>query len=145
MKLLGSVIFVLILTGCASTHSVSFSPSQEYAVAVQSTWFDAVRTDNNDTTLFSEGQAIGFIRIEPIPSDFDSPKDFLETLRSASESDTVTTRPLNVSKGFNGFSAKNQNYLTGYLATDNKTDEILVLSFPEGKFEKIAETVSSGI
>lgn len=145
MKLLGSIIFALIFTGCASTHSVSFSPSQEYVVAIQSTWFDAVRTDNNDTTLFREGKAIGFIRIEPIPSDFDSPKDFLETLRSASESETVKTRTLNVSKGFSGFSAKNQNHLTGYLATDNKTDKILVISFPEGKFSEIAETVSSSI
>ena len=66
MKLPGSLIVALFLTGCASTQSISFSPSQDYAVSVSSNLFDAVRIDNNDITLFNDGKALGFIRVEPV-------------------------------------------------------------------------------
>lgn len=145
MKVFGSIILALIVAGCASTQSISFSPSQDYSVAVQSALFDAVRMDVNDTTLFRDGKAIGFIRIEPVPTDVASTTDFLEMLRAASESETVRTSPLNLSNGFTGFGVKNQDYITGYLATDDNTDAILIISFTEDKFEEIAESISSGI
>lgn len=145
MKLLGSIVAALILTGCASTQSVSFSPSQEYAVSIQSELFDAVRSDKNDITLFSNGKAIGFIRTEPVPEDVTSTSGFLKTLRSASESETVKTRELNFPPGFTGFAAKYRKYLTGYLASNDNPDLILIISFPDDRFDEIAETISSGI
>lgn len=145
MKLLGSIIVALILTGCASTQSISFSPSQDYAVTVESALFDSVRTEPNDTTLFDEGKALGFIRTEQVPTDVASTTAFLKTLRKASESETVKARPLNFSDGFTGFSVKNRDYVTGYLATKDDASTILVISFPEEEFDEIAESISSGI
>lgn len=145
MKLLGLIIVALILTGCASTRSISFSPSQDYAVTVESALFDSVRTEPNDTTLFNEGKAIGFIRTEPVPTDVASTEAFLETLRKASESETVKTRPLHFSGKFTGFAVINRDYFTGYLATKEDANTILVISFPEDEFDEIAESISSGI
>jgi hypothetical protein len=50
-----------------------------------------------------------------------------------------------MSSGFSGFSAKNREYLTGYLLRDNNPDSILVISFPEDEFDEIAATISPGI
>jgi hypothetical protein len=145
MKFIGFAILALVLTGCASTHFVSFSPSPDYAVSVQAALFDAVRTDTNDATLFRNGKTIGFIKIEPVPTGAISASEFLETLESATESENLSTRPLNMSSGFSGFSAKNREYLTGYLLRDNNPYSILVISFPEDEFDEIAATISPGI
>ena len=145
LELVATVILILILSGCASTQPISFSPSQDYAVSVQSSLFDAVRIDENDTSLFRNGKAIGFIRVEPVPEDVASTSDFLSKLRSDSESETVETKSLSFSSGFRGFSAKYRNYLTGYLFSAENPDSILVFSFPEDEFDQIAETVSPGI
>jgi hypothetical protein len=145
MKVLASIVLAFALAGCASTQSVSFSPSKDYAVSIRSELFDAVRIDKNDVTLFRDGKAIGYLRVEPIPADVASSPDILKTLRSASESETVKTQALNVSSGFTGFSAKVREYLTGYLMNDDSPDTILIISFPEGEFDEISRTVSSGI
>lgn len=145
MRLIGIAMLVLILSGCASGQLISFSPSQDYAVSIQSSLFDAVRTDENDTSLFRNGKIIGFIRIEPVPKDVSSISNFINKLRTNSESEVVETRPLNFSSGFTGFSAKYQNYLTGYLFSEENPNSILILSFPEAEFDKIARTISPGI
>jgi len=145
MKIIGSIILVLILSGCASTQSISFSPSQGYAVSVQSSLFDAVRIDENDTSFFRNGKAIGFIRVEPIPESISSTSNYLSKLRSDSESEAVKTKPLSFSSGFTGFAAKYRNYLTGYLFSEEHPDSILIFSFPEDEFDQIAETISPGI
>ncbi|MEX2473646.1 hypothetical protein [Marinobacter sp.] len=145
MKVIASIVLALILAGCASTQSIQFSPSQDYAVSVRAELFDAVRIDNNDITLFNEGKALGFIRVEPVPADAPPTSEFLSTLKSASESDTVQTKTLEVSPGFNGFSAKVGDYQTGYLINEQDPDVILILSFPEGTFEEVTDTISSGI
>jgi hypothetical protein len=145
MKLIAPIVLTIILTGCTSAQPTLFSPSRDYAVSIQSELFDAVRIDKNDITLFSDGKAIGYLRVEPIPADVASSPDILKTLRSASESDTVKTQALNVSSGFTGFSAKVREYLTGYLIHDDHPDTILIISFPEGQFDEISRTVSSGI
>lgn len=145
MKIIVTVILALILSGCASTQSISFSPSQDYAVSVQSSLFDAVRIDENDTSFFRNGKAIGFIRVEPIPKSVSSTSSFLSKLRSDSESEAVKTKPLSFSSGFTGFSAKYRNYLTGYLFSEKHPDSILIFSFPEEEFDKIAGTISPGI
>lgn len=145
MKITLSIIFSLILTGCASTSSVQFSPSQDYAVSVRSNLFDAVRIDKNDITLFNDGKALGFIRVEPIPSDAPSTSEFINTLKSASESESVETQTLGIYPGFKGFSAEVRNYQTGYLINEENPSSILIFSFPEGTFEDVANTISSGI
>ncbi|WP_303288066.1 hypothetical protein [Marinobacter sp. SS8-8] len=145
MKFIISIIFALILTGCASTSSVQFSPSQDYAVSVQSNLFDAVRIANNDITLFNDGKALGFIRLEPIPSDAPSISEFINTLRLVSESESVETEALGLYPGFQGFSAKVRGYQTGYLINGENPSSILIFSFPEGTFENVAKTISSGI
>jgi hypothetical protein len=145
MKIAILIIFSLILAGCASTSSVQFSPSQDYAVSVRSNLFDAVRIDNNDITLFNDGKALGFIRVEPIPSDAPSTSEFINTLKSASESESVETQTLGRYPGFTGFSAEVRNYQTGYLINEENPSSILIFSFPEGTFEDVARTISSGI
>ncbi|MCL1477950.1 hypothetical protein MIH18_11620 [Marinobacter sp. M3C] len=145
MKFIGIVVFALILSGCASSKPISFSPNKEYSVSVQSSVFDTVRIDNNDTTLFLDGKSIGFIRVEPVPEGASSAADFLNALRSSSESDTVTTKSLSFPAGFSGFAAKNRNYLTGYLFNERNSGSVLIFSFPEDEFDQIAETVSRGI
>jgi len=145
MKLLGSIIVALTLTGCVSTQSISLSLSQDYSVSIRSELFDAVRIEKNDITLLSEGRAIGYLRVEPVPADVASTPEFLKTLRSASESETVKTQALNVSPGFTGFSAQFRDYLTGYLMNEEIPDTILIISFPEGEFGKITGTISPGI
>ena len=145
MKLIATVILISILSGCASTQPISFSPSPDYAVSVQSSLFDAVRIDKNDTSLFRNGKAIGFIRVEPVPTNVSSTSDFLSELRSSSESGAVKTRPLSFPSGFTGFVVKYRNYLTGYLFSEESPDAILILSFPEGEFDQISETISHGI
>ena len=145
MKVLASIVLAFALAGCASTQSVSFSPSKDYAVSIRSELFDAVRLDNKDITLFRDGKAFGYLRVEPIPADVASSPDILKTLRSASESDTVKTQALNVSSRFTGFSAKVREYLTGYLIHDDHPHTILIISFPEDQFDEISRTVSSGI
>ncbi|MCL7942566.1 hypothetical protein [Marinobacter sp. ATCH36] len=145
MKIAVSIIFSLILAGCASTSSVQFSPSQDYAISVRSNLFDAVRIDNNDITLFNNGKALGFIRVEPIPSDAPSTSEFINTLKSASESESVETQTLELYPGFTGFSAAVRNYQTGYLINEENPSSILIFSFPEGTFEDVAKTISSGI
>jgi hypothetical protein len=145
MKIAILIIFSLILAGCASTSSVQFSPSQDYAVSVRSNLFDAVRIDNNDITLFNDGKALGFIRVEPIPSDAPSTSEFINTLKSASESESVETQTLGRYPGFTGFSAEVRNYQTGYLINEENPSSILIFSFPEDTFEDVARTISSGI
>lgn len=145
MKFAVSIVFALILTGCASTSSVQFSPSQGYAVSVQSKLFDAVRIDNNDITLFNDGKALGFIRVEPIPSDAPSTSEFINTIRSASESESVETQALGLYPGFKGFSAKVRGYQTGYFVNEENPSSMLIFSFPGGTFENVAKTISSGI
>lgn len=145
MKFFVLVVLAFALSGCASTQSVSFSPSEDYAVSIPSELFDAVRIEKNDITLLSDGKSIGYLRVEPVPTDVDSTSEFLKTLRSASESETVKTQALNASPGFSGFSAKVREYLTGYLVNDDNPDTILIISFPEGQFDDITSTVSSGI
>lgn len=145
MKFFVSILLAFALSGCASTQSVSFSPSKDYAVSIRSELFDAVRIEKNDITLLSDGRAIGYLRVEPVPADIASTPEFLETLRSASESETVKTQALNVSPGFTGFSAQFREYLTGYLVNDDNPDTVLIISFPEGEFGEITDTISSGI
>lgn len=145
LELIATVILALILSGCASTQPISFSPSQDYAVSVQSSLFDAVRIYENDTSFFRNGKAIGFIRVEPVPEDISSTSDFLSKLRSSSESETVETNSLSFSSGFRGFSAKYRNYLTGYLFSEEHPGSILIFSFPEEEFDKISGTISPGI
>lgn len=145
MKLIATVILILVLSGCASTQPISFSPNQDYAVSVQSSLFDAVRIDENETSLFHNGKAVGFIRVEPVPEDIASTPDFLSQLRSDSESEMVKTQPLSFPSGFRGFSAKFRNYLTGYLFSEESPDSIIIFSFPEDTFDEIAKTVSPGI
>ena len=145
MKIAILIIFSLILAGCASTSSVQFSPSQDYAVSVRSNLFDAVRIDNNDITLFNDGKALGFTRVEPIPSDAPSTSEFINTLKSASESESVETQTLGRYPGFTGFSAEVRNYQTGYLINEENPSSILIFSFPEDTFEDVARTISSGI
>ena len=145
MKLPGSLIVALFLTGCASTQSISFSPSQDYAVSVSSNLFDAVRIDNNDITLFNDGKALGFIRVEPIPSDAPSTSEFINILKSASESESVETQTLGIYPGFTGFSAEVRNYKTGYLINAENPSSVLIFSFPEDTFEDVTKTISSGI
>ena len=145
MKALASIVLAFALAGCASTQSVSFSPSKNYAVSIQSELFDAVRIEKNDITLLSDGRAIGYLRVEPVPADVASTPEFLKTLRSASESETVKTQALNVSPGFTGFSAQFRDYLTGYLMNEESPDTILIISFPESEFDKITGTISPGI
>ncbi|WP_150911975.1 hypothetical protein [Marinobacter halotolerans] len=139
------IIFSLILTGCASTSSVKFSPSENYAVSVQSNLFDAVRVANNDITLFSDGKALGFIRVETVPADAPSTSEFINTLRSASESESVETQALGLYPGFEGFSAKVRGYETGYFIDEENPSSMLIFSFPDDTFEKVAKTISSGI
>ncbi|WP_372994786.1 hypothetical protein [Marinobacter sp.] len=145
MRFAVSIIFALILSGCASTSSVQFSPSQHYAISVQSNLFDAVRIVKNDITLFNDGKALGFIRIEPIPSDAPSTSELINTLRSASDSESVETEALELYPGFKGFSAKVRGYQTGYLINEKNPSSMLIFSFPEGYFESVAKTISSGI
>ncbi len=145
MKFTLLMIFSMILTGCASTSSVKFSPSQNYAVSVQSNLFDAVRIANNDISLFNDGKALGFIRVEPIPADAPSTSEFINTLRSASKSESVETQALGLYPGFKGFSAKVRGYETGYFIDEENSSSMLILSFPEDTFEKVAKTISSGI
>lgn len=145
MRFAVSIIFALILSGCASTSSVQFSPSQDYAVSVQSSLFDAVRVVKNDITLFNDGKALGFIRVEPIPSDAPSTSELINTLRSASDSESVETEALELYPGFKGFSAKVRGYQTGYLINEENPSSMLIFSFPEGYFESVAKTISSGI
>ena len=144
MKVLVLIVLAFALAGCASTQSVSFSPSKNYAVSIQSELFD-VRIEKNDITLLSDGRAIGYLRVEPVPADVASTPEFLKTLRSASESETVKTQALNVSPGFTGFSAQFRDYLTGYLMNEESPDTILIISFPESEFDKITGTISPGI
>ncbi|MBR9872341.1 MAG: hypothetical protein GYB26_14495 [Gammaproteobacteria bacterium] len=139
------VILTFALSSCALTKPISLSPSQDYAVSVQSSLFDTLRIDSNETSLFSDGKFIGFIRVEPVPKAISSVPDFLSKLRSNSESETVETNSLNFSSGFKGFSAKYRNYLTGYLVNDEQPDSILIFSFPEEEFDKIAGSISPGI
>ncbi|MDN6319181.1 MAG: hypothetical protein L0J77_05420 [Marinobacter sp.] len=145
MKLITIVILILILSGCASTQPISFSPSQDYAVSVQSSLFDAVRIDENETSLFHNGKAVGFIRVEPVPEDVTSTSDFLSQLRADSESEIVKTKPLSFPSGFRGFAAKFRNYPTGYLFSEESPDSIIIFSFPEDIFDEIARSVSPGI
>ena len=145
MKALASIVLAFALAGCASTQSVSFSPSKDYAVSIRSELFDAIRIDKNDITLFSDGKAIGYLRVEPIPADVASSPDILKTLRSASESETVKTQALNVSPGFAEVSAQVRDYLTGYLLNEESPDTILIISFPDSVFDKITGTISPGI
>ncbi|KPP96922.1 hypothetical protein [Marinobacter sp. HL-58] len=145
MKLPGSLIVALFLTGCASTQLIPFSPSQDYAVSVSSNLFDAVRIDNNDITLFNDGKALGFIRVKPIPSDAPSTSEFINTLKSASGAESVETQTPGIYPGFTGFSAEVRNYQTGYLIKEENPSSILIFSFPEGTFEDVAKTISSGI
>ncbi len=142
MKALASIVLAFALAGCASTQSVSFSPSKDYAVSIRSELFDAIRIDKNDITLFSDGKAIGYLRVEPIPADVASSPDILKTLRSASESETVKTQALNVSPGFTGFSAQFRDYLTGYLMNEESPDTILIIRFPDSEFDTLTGTIS---
>jgi|SRR5690554_3908981 len=145
MKFIAIAILIFVLSGCASTKPISLSPSQDYAVSVQSSLFDTLRIDSNDTTLFRDGKFVGFIRVEPVPKEISSTPDFLSKLRSDSESKTFETNSLSFSSGFKGFSAKYRNYLTGYLFNEEHPDSILILSFPEEEFDKIAGSISTGI
>ncbi|WP_144821078.1 hypothetical protein [Marinobacter piscensis] len=145
MKFIAIATLIFALSGCASTKSISLSPSQEYAVSVQSSLFDTLRIDSNETSLFRNGKFIGFIRVEPVPREIPSTSDFLSKLRSDSESETVETNSLSFSSGFKGFSAKYRNYLTGYLVNEEHPDSILIFSFPEEEFDKIAGSISPGI
>lgn len=145
MKFALLIIFSLILTGCASTTSVEFSPSENYAVSVPSNLFDAVRVANNDITLFNDGKALGFIRVETVPADVPSTSEFINTLRSASETESVETQLLGLYPGFKGFSAKVRGYETGYFIDEENPGSMLIFSFPDDTFEKVAKTISSGI
>lgn len=145
MKFIAIALLIFALSGCASTKSISLSPSQDYAVSVQSSLFDTLRIDSNETTLFSDGKFIGFIRVEPVPAEISSVPDFLNKLRSDSQSETVDTNSLHFSSGFKGFSTKYRNYLTGYLVNVEDPDSILIFSFPEEEFDKIAGSISPGI
>lgn len=145
MKFAVSIVFALILTGCSSTPSVQFSPSQDYAVSVQSNLFDAVRIADNDITLFNDGKALGFIRLEPISADVQSTSEFIDSLKSASASESTEIQVLGLKSGFKGFSAKVREYQTGYIINEENPDSLLIFSFPEGIFEKVAKTISPGI
>jgi len=83
--------------------------------------------------------------VEPIPSDAPSTSEFINTLKSASESESVETQTLGRYPGFTGFSAEVRNYQTGYLINEENPSSILIFSFPEGTFEDVARTISSGI
>lgn len=145
MKLIGIIILALAISGCTSTQSISFSPSQEYSVSIESSLFNAVRNDENDITLFQNGKAAGFVRTEPVPENVNSAREFLKALQAATESNVVHTKQLSTPAGFTGFSVANRNYLTGYLMSEGNPESILIISFPEDDFDEIVETVSAGI
>lgn len=138
-------VCLMFITGCTSTQSISFSPSEAYSVSIEKQHIDAVRSDTNDVTIFQNDKAIGFLRIEPVPDDVPSASEFLDTLRSVTEANGVKTGTMSLPTGFTGFSARNSDYPTGYLIHDDNAKSILVISFPEDIFDRVAGTVSSGI
>jgi hypothetical protein len=145
MKALGTLLLVLAISGCTSPQTISFSPAQDYAISIDKEHIDAVRSDTNDITIFRDDKAIGFLRIEPVPEDIPSASRFLEILRSATEADGVKTETINLPTGFKGFSAHRTAYPTGYLMRNDNAESILVISFPQDMFDKITQTISSGI
>ena len=145
MKTIATILLALVFTGCTSTQSISFSPNVNYAVSIDKKYIDAVRSDTNDITIFQNGTAIGFLRIEPVPEDLPSASEFLDTIRSVTDKNGVKTETMRLPTGFSGFAARNLGHPTGYVTHDENADSILVISFPDAMFDKIAGTVSPGI
>jgi hypothetical protein len=145
MNIIVTLLLALVLTGCTSTQSISFSPSADYAISIDKKHIDAVRSDTNDVTIFQDGTAIGFLRIEPVPEDLPSASEFLDTLRSITDKNGVKTETMQLPAGFSGFAARNPGHPTGYLTHDDNAESILVISFPDAMFDKVAGTVSKGI
>ncbi|MBC7191533.1 hypothetical protein [Marinobacter sp.] len=145
MKIIVTLLLALVFTGCTSTQSISFSPNVNYAVSIEKKHIDAVRSDTNDVTIFQNETAVGFLRIEPVPDDASSASEFLDTLRSITDKNGVKTESMQLPTGFSGFAARNPGHPTGYVTHDENADSILVISFPDALFDKIAGTVSPGI
>jgi hypothetical protein len=83
--------------------------------------------------------------VETVPADAPSTSEFINTLRSASESESVETQLLGRYPGFKGFSAKVRGYETGYFLDEENPSSMLISSFPDDTFEEVAKTISSGI
>jgi hypothetical protein len=76
MKAPGTLLLVLVISGCTSPQTISFSPAQDYAISIDKEHIDAVRSDTNDITIFRDDKVLGsselnqYQRIYPQHPDF---------------------------------------------------------------------------